>query len=400
VPLIAIVAGSLLGPLDSSVNIAFPDITEKFGIEVETIRWVIIPYVATYGCLMLVFGRLGDLFGHLLVFRIGLVASMVSYGLCGLAESFEWLLVFRVIQGVATAMLLSCGPALATGLFDENLRPRILGAYAMTYGLGTALGPSLGGILVEAWGWPAIFLFRVPIAVIAFLLLVGRVLPSLPKDARTTGWIGISGNTARNPAFVIVNATNIVVNFTAFSVMLLVPYFIAQPYTPSLSVGGAIMATGPLTMMFSAQAAGYLIPVFGANRLAFIGALSVGIGIYSVSLWSGDVAIIWMMLSLAIFGFGWGLFQTSSFEMVSAALPRSQRGVAGSLVLVMRMFGVVLAAYFLMLFFTDSFENARAANAPNAFLEGFQVSFEFAGLVLLGFLLLTLLRPGVWLRRW
>ena len=148
----AIALGTLVGPLDSAVNISFSDITSSFGIPVKSIRWIIIPYVATYASLMLVFGRLGDLFGHIKIFRMGLVVSVIAYGFCGLAETFEWLMAFRVMQGIGTAMVFSCGPALATSLFDESVRSRILGGYAMIYGLGVALGPSLGGIMVQYWG--------------------------------------------------------------------------------------------------------------------------------------------------------------------------------------------------------------------------------------------------------
>lgn len=398
--LAAIILGTLLGPLDSSVNIALPDITARLAIDVQAVRWLIIPYVATYGCLMLVFGRLGDLFGHARVFRIGLIFNMAAYALCGSAPSYEWLVAFRVFQGAGSAMVLSCGPALITGLFDESIRPRLLGAYAMTYGLGTALGPSLGGVMVDAWGWPAVFWFRFPIALLAFLLLAGHTPPELPRDRRAAGLMGIVGDTARNPDFIIVNTTNIAVNFTAFSVMLLVPYFLTQPHAPGVAFGGAIMATGPLIMMIAAQSGGYLAPVCGANRLAFLGALGVAGGILAVSFWPADVAVPWMLASLGLYGAGWGLFQAASFEMVSAVLPRSQRGVAGSLVLVMRMFGVVFGAYFLMHVFTNSIGGSYMQGQAGDFLSAFQTTFKFAGLTLLGFLALTCLRPSVWWRKW
>ncbi len=130
--------GTLIGPLDSAVNIAFPAITGAFGIPLASIQWVVICYVLTYASLMLVFGRLGDQWGHLRIFQIGLGLSVVGLLLCAVADRFEWLLVFRVIQGVGTAMVISCGPALVTGLFDEAVRPRVLGAYTMVFGIGGA----------------------------------------------------------------------------------------------------------------------------------------------------------------------------------------------------------------------------------------------------------------------
>ena len=172
----------MLGPLDSAVNVAFPDITSGFGLEMKAIRWVVIAYVATYASLMLVFGRIGDLVGHNRVFVTGLVVCLLGFGICATASSYNSLLAARVLQGIGTALVLSCGPALATSLFDEHWRPRILGAYAMMFGLGGALGPSLGGWLVDHWGWPAVFWFRLPLACVALLLALLLRMPSPERD--------------------------------------------------------------------------------------------------------------------------------------------------------------------------------------------------------------------------
>ncbi len=87
--------GTLIAPLDSSVNIAFPDITQSFAIALPSIQWIVICFVLTYGSLMLVFGRLGDLFGHLRIFQIGLVLCAAGFVLCATATRYEWLLVRR-----------------------------------------------------------------------------------------------------------------------------------------------------------------------------------------------------------------------------------------------------------------------------------------------------------------
>ena len=107
-PFVAIVAvglGTLIVPLDSSVNIAFPDITRYFEISIDSIQWVVICYVLTYSSLMLVFGKLGDLFGHRRIFRIGLAVSVIAFALCGSATEFGWLLFFRFCQGVGAALV-------------------------------------------------------------------------------------------------------------------------------------------------------------------------------------------------------------------------------------------------------------------------------------------------------
>src|SRR4029450_475147 len=164
--------GVAVGPLDTAVNIAFPATTAAFAIPVTTIQWVVICYVLTYASLLLGCGRLGDVIGHRRVFLFGLVWSAISLYLCGWAPTFAWLLFFRILQGVGTALLLSCAPALVTLAFPEAERGTALGVYTMLSALASTLGPLLGGQFVPPWGWPAVFYFRVPLALIATILTV------------------------------------------------------------------------------------------------------------------------------------------------------------------------------------------------------------------------------------
>ncbi|MFM7305357.1 MAG: MFS transporter, partial [Alphaproteobacteria bacterium] len=128
--LVIIAIGTLIVPLDTSVNIAFPAITARFDLGRTGIQWVVICYVLTYGSLMLGIGRLGDIFGYLRVFRLGLAWSILAFILCATAENYAWLLAARIMQGIGAALVIGCGPALATSHFTEDLRPRILGFYA------------------------------------------------------------------------------------------------------------------------------------------------------------------------------------------------------------------------------------------------------------------------------
>jgi EmrB/QacA subfamily drug resistance transporter len=441
--------GTLIGPLDSAVNIAFPDITRAFGIPLQSIQWVVICYVLTYASLMLVFGRLGDQYGHQRIFMGGLAVSSVAFVLCASATQYEWLLVARIFQGVGTAMVISCGPALATGLFDENFRSRALGAYTMIFALGGVLGPSLGGLIVEAWGWPAVFWFRLTIALtalpLAFMLrlppqrkadgsfdLAGAVLlagalglllltfsrirdPDMRPEtivllvgvtlAAFAGFVWqerrvdaplIALGVFRDLNFTLFNLTNVAVNLTGFSVLLLVPYYLTRATGLPLSLGGAVLASGPLGMIVAAQLAGRLAHRAGAGRIAFVGALFVASGITAIGFWGADESPVWMVGTLIVQGVGLGLFQVACLERVSATLPRANRGVAGSLVMVTRTVGVVLAASLLTMIFTVL--ETRAAGAPDAFLTAFQTTFRYTGLFMAAFLALTCLRPRMWFK--
>src|SRR5690348_10811589 len=135
--------GTSVVPLDTAVNIAFPEITANFDLPVEMIQWVVICYVLTYASLMLAFGRIGDVWSHGRVFRAGLLWSGIAYLLCAAAPSYEWLLFCRFLQGVGAALIVSCAPALVTGLFPENRRSRAVAIFTLMYAIGSAAGPVL-----------------------------------------------------------------------------------------------------------------------------------------------------------------------------------------------------------------------------------------------------------------
>ncbi len=147
--------GASVVPLDTAVNIAFPDITRSFGLPIQMIQWVVICYVLTYASLMLAFGRVGDIFGHARVFRAGLLWSVAAFLLCAAAPAYGWLLFFRFLQGIGAGLVISVAPALVTGLYPEHRRSRAVAAFTMMFAIASAAGPLIGGTLVHYWGWAA-----------------------------------------------------------------------------------------------------------------------------------------------------------------------------------------------------------------------------------------------------
>ena len=174
--------GVAVVPLDTAVNISFPDITGSFGLPISMIQWVVICYVLTYSALMLAFGRIGDIAGHARVFRAGLGWSVVAFLLCAAAPSFGWLLFFRFLQGIGAGLVISCAPALVTSLYPESRRSHAVGMFTLIFALASASGPLIGGVLVARWGWPAVFWFRAPIALVSLVCARG-----LASAARTDG---------------------------------------------------------------------------------------------------------------------------------------------------------------------------------------------------------------------
>jgi MFS family permease len=438
--------GTLVVPLDSALNIAFPPITEHFGLALPDIQWLVIGYVLTYGSLMLGIGRLGDIFGHALVFRIGLGVSALAYLLCAGAPAYEWLLACRVAQGVGAALVIGCGPALVTGLFPEALRGRVLGLYALMFAAGGVLGPSLGGVLVASWGWPAVFWFRAPIALLALLLLRGLPAPP-PAAARepfdlpgaallalSVGSLLLAVNQARHlaegglaslalaavflaallgflrrsataprpvivlahfrrPGFARLNASYALANLAGFSVLLLVPYYLAGIARLPTAVAGLLLAAGPAGAMLGAALAGRLLGRMAAWPLVRLGVGLSAAGLALVVFWGEGTAPALLVACLLLHGIGQGLVQVGYTDIVTATLPRRDRGVAGSLTMMTRTLGVVSAASLLTLWF-DRWQAAALAGgaAPDAgFLQGFTAAFALAAV--LNAVVLLLARP-------
>ena len=168
--------GALVAPLDTAVNTAFPVISAAFSLPLRDIQWVVIPFVLAQSSFALVFGHLGDRLGHRRVFALGLAASVVAHAAVALAPDFPTLVGMRVLQGAAVGIAVSCAPALATLLFAPAEKARVLVWYSAAFSLAMAVGPWLGGLLIQAFGWPGVFWFRAPLALVALLLL-----PLLPR---------------------------------------------------------------------------------------------------------------------------------------------------------------------------------------------------------------------------
>ena len=424
-------------PLDTAVNIAFPDITGSFGLPIPMIQWVVICYVLTHAGLMLAFGRVGDIWGHARVFRAGLVWNIAAFLLCAAAPSFGLLLFFRFLQGIGAGLIISCAPALVTSLYPEARRSHALGIFTLMFAIGSASGPLIGGALVENWGWPSVFWFRAPIALTGLLLLRGlppgggaesreqrfdiagalllasglatlllaiNALPRL-RDGDTLAFLLLPAACVSLVAFVcwetrtkqpvvqvalfshapfaIINAASCLLYLVTFSVMLISPYFLVHHTGLSLPQAGLVLASGFVAMALTSPLAGRVVARFGAGRIAPVGALGIGAGLFSIGSWRPETAPSLMVLSLAVQGCGVACFQVAYMELVMAATPPAHRGVAGSLGMLTRTIGTVTGASLLTLGFQtiQSIALAGGEAAPEAFLSAYHATFRVVGVV-------------------
>jgi MFS family permease len=436
--------GASLAPLDIAVNVALPAISGHFGLALVDVQWIVICYVLVYGSLMLVCGKLGDLFGHRLIFQIGLAISAVGCAACAAAPDWPLFLWARACQGVGTALALSCTPALATSLFSEGQRTRALAAYASSMALAAAVGPLLGGVLVELWGWPAVYWVRVPLALVT--LAFSGLLPtprteSRPFDApgalllaacMSTLLLSLVLSQRRDVAgiwavvllvvallllasyvwranrvpepiirpalfadarFAIPNMLNVLANLASFSILLLTPYYLANvlKLTP-LGIGIVLAMTfgGSLT---GAPLSAFLVRRIGQRPTVFAGVAFVGLGLLPLAFTGIDTAVLLVAALLVLQGIGQGLLVVAYTDIVTATLPPRDRGVAGSLSLLTRTLGTVSGASVLTALQAYGAEGFAGAAG---FLAGYQFAFMVAGGGLLVALLLSCLWPRAW----
>lgn len=369
--------GTGIVPLDSAVNIAFPAITRAFGGPLQSIQWLVIAYVLTYASLLLAVGRIGDLLSHAAVFRWGLAWSAVALLLCALAPTYPMLLWARVGQGIGTALVLACGPALVTDLYPEGERAHALGLYAMMFALGAALGPIIGGALIEVSGWPAVFWFRAPIAGIAALLL--PPLPRQPRASEVRAFVDLRAALLlfRSLSFALINLGSILVNLAGFAVLLLVPYYLVRIGALSDVLAGVVLATWAVGTVAGSPVGATLVRRAGARRVATAGALLAGAGLVLIATADADGELYRLIPSLALQGFGLGLFQVAYLDLVTGTIAPSARGVAGGLAMLTRVLGFLIGASLLASIY--AFAERRAGGAPaDAFLAGFRTSFAVA----------------------
>ena len=154
----------------SIVNVTIPELQDELSTDISTVTWVVNAYNIVFAILLVSMGRLADQFGRKRFFIIGLTVFTIGSGLCAAAWSVEWLIGFRVIQGIGAGILAPLGFAITVLVFPPHERGRGLALIAVVALVSSALGPVLGGVLVEIASWHWIFLINIPFGILGVLL--------------------------------------------------------------------------------------------------------------------------------------------------------------------------------------------------------------------------------------
>ncbi len=190
--LLATVLGSGIAGIDATVvNVALPTIGADLGTDFAALQWMVTGYTLTLASFILLGGSLGDRYGRRRIFIIGVIWFAVASLLCGIAPDAGLLIAARGLQGVGGALLTPGSLAIIQASFSGEDRARAIGAWSGLGGVATAIGPFLGGWLVESVSWRWVFLINVPIAV-AVVWIAARHVPET-RDAAATGRLDVAG---------------------------------------------------------------------------------------------------------------------------------------------------------------------------------------------------------------
>ncbi len=369
--LAAVMLGSIMGPLDGSiVNTVLPSITEHFETDISVAQWVPTVYLLTISCLILLYGRLGDMIGYRTVFLSGLAAFTLTSVLCGASQSIWMLIAFRALQGLAAGMMMSVGYAIVTTAFPPSERGKALGIYAISIAVGLGLGPTLGGLIAQHLSWRYVFFVNVPIGITA--VFWGYLTSLLLYANRGDGW----GWTA--PASIVLLATALVsgvtfiwiekraaqpmlnlslfanrvfafanlsalLNFVAtYAVVFLTPFYLSIVLGYDVLRIGLVMAASPVATLVVAPLSGALSDRIGTRPLAFCGMCLSAVGLILLSRLQASSNALDVAWRLAIAGAGAGLFGSPNNSAVMGSVPMVHLGIASGILAAMRNVGMVL----------------------------------------------------------
>ena len=310
--LVATILASSMAFIDGTVvNVALPFLQSNLNATAIGIQWVVEAYALFLSALLLVGGSLGDRYGRRKIFNIGVVVFAIASAACGLAANIEQLIAARAVQGIGGALLVPGSLALISASFNEKERGKAIGTWSGFSAITTAIGPVLGGWLVEHVSWRAVFFLNLPLALAVLVISIWRVPESREKNTHPLDWHGAALATVGLGALVYgliesprVGFSNPIVLLTILGGIAFLVFFVVHearaknPMVPlklfrSKDFAGANMLTlllyaalGGMMMFFSlnlVQVQGYSATAAGAALLPMIAIM------FTLSRWSGGL---------------------------------------------------------------------------------------------------------------
>lgn len=433
-----------MATLDGSiVNIALPIISEELGVTISSIQWVVTSYLLTISILLLIWGKLSDLYGRKKIFAFGFIGFTAGSVLCGLSRSLEMLVLSRIFQAVGASAMMALSQGIVTTTFPPQERGKALGITGTMVAIGSLVGPSLGGVLVHTSGWQSIFYINIPIGIIGtiltfaiipeihdkvqnkkfdykgsvfftatlLLLFVGllmlqegaiSIFTFVPMLLLSIGTVLVFIRTEKRSESPLVKLElfgihefsyglgSAYLSFIAINATLLfMPFYLQFALEMNTLAAGLLISFYPITTAVVAPVSGWLSDKITYRPLTVAG-MGIGtialLGLATLNTSSSQLKIALLMMLL---GAGVAIFQSPNNSSVMGAVPRDQLGVAGGMNALFRNLGMVSGTTFSVLIFSfitrmniNALSGGKGMDAA-VFLKGFRMVLVFAALACL-----------------
>jgi EmrB/QacA subfamily drug resistance transporter len=408
--ILSISLATFMSSLDGTiVNIALPTISESFNLSSSTVSWVATVYLLVMAGCVLIFGKLSDGVGFRKVFLSGFVIFTLGSFFCGflpdLLSSFTVLVGSRAFQGVGGAMITAISPAMVTAFIPMVQKGKAMGFIMTAAALGTAIGPTIGGVLTQYFSWHWIFFINVPVGIIA-ILLGTKVIPAVTpretsggfdragalliftglaallyavSEGTTLGWTSpvILGALAlailtlgyfvrhelrisdpllelrlfKNRNFLLINLIISLVFFSFAGINYLLPFYLQYVKGYGVSDAGLILTALSIAMMISGILAGALYNRVGGRTLCISAGVLLVAGYYLLTRLRVDTSTGFVVLCLIVLGFSLGLMITPASNMIMNSAAKRYQGMVSSLTSLERFAPLTLGIAFANLVF-------------------------------------------------
>lgn len=420
----------------SAVNVALPMIQQEFSADAVLLGWIVTSYLLALAVTLVPIGRVADIHGRKKIFTLGLVLFTASTLLVPFSGSVETLIGFRILQGIGAAMSFTTGMAILTSVFPPHKRGRAIGIYVAAVYIGLSLGPFIGGILTQRFGWHSIFFVMVPFGLLSITITL-KVLKGEWADARGEK-MDIAGSflyaiaimsmvygssllpAARAIYLMVFGAVCLVLfirhqlraPFPVFEVRLfssnklfafsslaaLINYSATFAVTFLLSLylqyiqglppqsAGMILVAQPIMMAVFSPLAGKLSDRIEPRKIASTGMAVTTVGLLLLSAIGTGTPKSYIFCILALLGFGFAMFSSPNMNAIMSSVDKRFFGIASGAVATMRLLGQMTSMAIAMVIFAlfVGREEISPANY-DLFLQGVKVAFViFASLCVLG----------------
>jgi len=428
----------LLSSLGISIaNVALPTLAQAFAASFQAVQWVVLAYLLAITTLIVSVGRLGDISGRRRLLMAGIFLFTLASVLCGIAPTLWLLIAARAAQGLGAAIMMALTVAFVAEMVPKARTGSAMGLLGTMSAIGTALGPSLGGVLIAGPGWRAIFLVNVPLGVLAFLLAY-RYLPRdrrEPKTDRTKfdhlgtlllalalvayslamtmgrGHFGFLNMTLmlaavfgaglfvlaemraasplirlamfRDPVLSASLAMSALVSTVIMATLVVGPFYLSRALGLDATLVGLVMSVGPLAAALSGVPSGRGVDSFGSQRMTVAGLIGVATGSLILSMTPASLGISGYIVPLVVITASYALFQTANNTGIMTDIRPDQRGVISGMLNLSRNLGLitgasVMGAVFAFASATTDITTAR----PEAVAAGMRTTFAVAAILI------------------